>query len=134
MSAFKFPGDLKYVKEASKKILDFLSDLSLDSSILFDIKLCFEEAFINAIKYGNKGDSRLSVDVEVFKHNDNVELVVRDHGEGFDFARAADPRRAGNLTKTSGRGVFLIKNLMDKVIYESNGSCLRMIKRIKRGD
>ncbi len=132
MSVFKFPGDLKYVKEASHKVLDFLSDLKLNAGVVFDIKLCFEEAFINAVKYGNKGDSRLTVDVEVIKHGDSIELVVRDHGEGFEFKKTSDPRQDENLLKTSGRGVFLIISLMDKVVYEKNGSCLRMIKNIKR--
>lgn len=131
MEKMKFPSDLKYVKEASKKVLDVLSDLRLDASTLFDIKLCFEEAFINATKYGNKNDSRLTVDVEVVKGNDNIELVVRDQGKGFDFNRAADPTAGQNLTKTSGRGVFLIKSLMDGVIFENNGSCVRMVKKIK---
>ena len=131
MSMFKFPGDLKYVKEASRKVLDSLNDLRLDSSVLFDIKLSFEEAFINAIKYGNKNDTRLTVDVEVVKKKDNVELVVRDQGNGFDHEHAQDPTTEENLGKPGGRGVFLIKNLMDKVIFENNGSCLRMIKKIK---
>ncbi len=128
---FKFPGDLKYVKEASQKVLDSLSDLRLDSSVLFDIKLSFEEAFINAIRYGNKNDTRLTVDVEVVKKKDNVELVVRDQGQGFDYEHTQDPTTKENLSKPGGRGVFLIKNLMDKVIFENNGSCLRMIKKIR---
>src|SRR3989338_9129946 len=92
VATFKFLGDLKYVKDASKKVLDFLSDLKLDSGVIFDIKLCLEETFSNAVKYGNKGDSRLNVDVEVLKNEDSVELVVRDQGEGFDFKKTADPR------------------------------------------
>ena len=128
---FKFPADLKYVKYASKKVLDSLSDLKLEASILFDIKLCFEEAFINAIKYGSGNDPRLTVDVEVVRKQDNIEVVVRDQGKGFDYKNCKDPTKEENLAKTSGRGVFLIKSLMDRVIYENNGSCLRMIKRIK---
>ena len=128
---FKFPADLTYVKEASKKVLDSLSDLRLDSSTLFDIKLCFEEAFINAAKYGNKGDCRLTVDVEVVKGKDKVEVIVCDQGEGFNPAHLNDPTQEEHLDKPSGRGVFLIKALMDRVVFENNGSCLRMIKKIK---
>ena len=127
----KFPKDLKFVKEASQKVLDSLSDLPLDSSTLFDIKLCFEEAFINAVKYSDKGDVGLTIDVEVQKRGDHVELIVRDHGKGFDYKNAQDPTREENLEKLGGRGIFLIKSLMDRVIFENNGSCLRMIKKIK---
>ena len=131
MALFKFPTDLKQIKEASKKVLDAFNDLKLNPSVLFDLKLCFEEALINAIKYGNKNDSRLSVDVEIIKRKDEVEIVVRDQGDGFDYEHGSDPTTDDNLAKTSGRGVFLIKHLMDKVIFERNGSCLRMIKKIR---
>jgi len=132
MPKLKFPSDLKLVKEASKKVLDLLSDLKLDSSALFDIRLCFEEAFINAVKYGNKHNMSLTVDVEVIKGNDMVELVVSDQGKGFDYKSQDDPTEQGNLAKTRGRGIFLIKNLMNEVTYENNGSSLRMKKRINK--
>ena len=131
MAMLRFPADLKCVKEASKKVLDSLNDLKLDASTLFDIKLCFEEAFINAIKYGSKNNCRLTVEVEVLKKADNVEVIVRDQGAGFDYENQQDPTKEENLIKTSGRGVFLIKSLMDRVVFENNGSCLRMIKKIK---
>ena len=129
----KFPSELKNVKEVSTKVLDSLKDLKLDSLTLSDIRLSFEEAFINAVKYGNKGDNRLSIDVEIIKHRDAVEIIVRDQGNGFDYKHLEDPREEKNLTKTSGRGVFLIRNLMDEVTFEDNGRSLRMKKIIKRG-
>ncbi|HOW36139.1 MAG TPA: ATP-binding protein [Candidatus Omnitrophota bacterium] len=129
---YRFPTDLKSVKHASKKILDSLSDLKLDSSLLFDIKLSFEEALINAMKHGNKNDPRLTVDVDVVKGKDAVEIVVRDQGEGFDHTTCKNPTHEKNLERCGGRGVFLIRKLMDKVIFERNGSCLRMIKKLKK--
>jgi serine/threonine-protein kinase RsbW len=132
MPLFKFPTDLKHVPQASKKVLDFLSDAKLDESVLFDIRLCFEEAFINAVKYGNKLDSRLTVSVDVIKRPDNIEIVVCDQGKGFKFNTVPDPTEEENLIRNHGRGLFLIKKLMDQVKYAyDNGSCLHMIKKIK---
>ena len=125
-----FPSELKHLKIASQRVLDFLRDLKLGETVLFDIRLSFEEAFINAVKYGSQNDNRFSVDVEVAKKGNEVEVVVRDQGKGFDFEHAKDPTTEENRDKLSGRGVFLIKQLMDKVIFEQNGSCLRMIKKI----
>ncbi len=125
-----FPSELKNLKIASQKILDFLRNLKLQETVLFDIRLCFEEAFINAVKYGSKSDSHLSVDIEVVKKNNEVEVIVSDQGKGFDFENSLDPTIEENRDKLGGRGVFLIKNLMDKVVFEKNGSCLRMIKKI----
>lgn len=131
MHKMNFPSDLKCVKDVSRKALESLKGLPLDASTLFDIKLCLEEAFINAVKYGNKNDSRLSVDVEVHTKGNSVELVVRDQGKGFDYNNAQDPTSKDNVGKPGGRGVFLIKSLMDRVVFENNGSCLRMVKKIK---
>ena len=126
----KFPSQLTYVKEASKKVLDSLRDLKLNASELTDIRLCFEEAFINAVKYGNQHNKDLDVEVEVVKSPAVIELTVRDQGKGFDYKNYEDPTEEKNLTKTHGRGVFLIKKLMDEVTFENNGSTIRMKKSI----
>lgn len=132
MPKYRFSSDLKQVKKASQKILAALADCKFDDSTVFDIKLCFEEALINAIRYGNRGNPHLKVEVDVIKARDHVEIVVRDQGEGFDHRVCKDPTKDENIKKLGGRGVFLIHKLMDKVIFECNGSCVRMIKMLKR--
>ena len=129
---FQFPTDLKHVKEASKKVLDEVQDLNLTDSELQNIKLCFEEAFINAVKYGNKYDAQLTVDVEIIKRPQSLEIAVSDYGEGFDFENCKDPTLEENLTRKGGRGIFLIKKFMDEVVFEQNGKRIRMIKNIVR--
>lgn len=129
---FHFPSDLKRVKEASQEVLNFLADMHLDDETTHHLRLCFEEAFINAVKYGNKFDPHLTVDVEIAKKPDTVELIVSDRGEGFDFKEYKDPTLEENLMKTRGRGVFLIRKYMDEVIFKCNGSCIHMIKKIRR--
>lgn len=132
MSLFKFPTDLKHVKEASKKVLDHLNDLKLDEAVLFDIKLCFEEAFINAVKYGNELNSRLTVNVEILKRAQEIEIIVCDCGKECDLQKLEDPTEEKNLTKTHGRGFFIIKKLMDKVWFDYDcGNRIHMIKKIK---
>ncbi|MFH1655102.1 MAG: ATP-binding protein [Candidatus Omnitrophota bacterium] len=132
MSEFAFPSDLKIVKKASLKIIDQLKDLKLDEITLFKIVLCSEEALINAIKYGNKNKKEQQVKVSLAKNLDSIEITVKDEGKGFDYKNLPDPTTDENLTKTSGRGLFLIKKLMDKVIFYDNGSCIKMIKHIKK--
>lgn len=134
MSKYKFPTDLNKVKEASQQVLDELDDLKLDESEIYDVRLCFEEAFINAVKYGNKFNENLPVEVDVVKSDDHFEISVRDYGEGFDLDEAKDPTQEENLTKASGRGLFLMKKLMDHVVYEEAEKCLRMKKNIKRNE
>jgi len=130
VSKFQFPTDLKYVKEAGRQVLDDLQNLGLDEGAMFNIKLCFEEAFINAVKYGNKQDPNKTVDVDVIVEDQCITMEMRDYGEGFDPNNCEDPTKDENLTKLSGRGIFLIKKLMDEVEYDQDDHCLRMRKRI----
>ena len=126
----RFPTDVQKVKEASEKVLGLLDGLHLDEPVLFDIKLCFEEAFINAIKHGNKYDTSLAVEVDVSIRPDAFEIMVYDQGSGFDFDYCDDPTQEKNLKRTHGRGIFLIRKLMDKVFYDKKYHCLHMIKKL----
>ena len=131
MKFLSYPSDLRIVKKASLEILDNLKDLKLDENDLFKIVLCSEEALINAIKYGNKSNKELPVEIRLSKKPNSIEITVKDKGEGFDYENVPDPTTDENLTKTSGRGLFLIKKLMDKIIFTNNGSQIKMIKYIK---
>jgi serine/threonine-protein kinase RsbW len=55
--------------------------------------------------------------------------VVRDPGAGFDATAVPDPLAGENVLKSSGRGIFLINQLMDEVAFEDGGRELRMKKR-----
>ena len=129
-SQFQFPSFSNHVKKASQEVLDSLKDIRMDESILFDIRLCFEEAFINAAKHGNKNDPRLIIRVDVIKSERWIEIVICDCGKGFGLEECQDPTREENLTKLSGRGIYLIKQLMDEVKFEKNSGCLHMKKNI----
>ena len=56
---------------------------------------------------------------------------MRDPGTGFDVSTDPDPMNTQNQLKSSGRGVFLINELMDEVRYEKNGTEIWMIKALK---
>jgi anti-sigma regulatory factor (Ser/Thr protein kinase) len=56
-------------------------------------------------------------------------FVVRDEGRGFDPNRLPDPTNDANLERSSGRGVFLMRNLMDQVIFNETGNEVTMIRR-----
>lgn len=131
MAIFKIPSDLKIVKKTSLKILDHLKESRLDEYLLFTIVLSTEEALINAIKYGNKNNKKLPVVIKVVKHPDNIEITVKDKGKGFNYKDIPDPTAEENLSRPSGRGLFIIRKLMDKVSFSDNGSCIKMVKYLK---
>ena len=50
----------------------------------------------------------------------------KDQGIGFDFTNLPDPTSPENLEKENGRGIFLMKNLSDDLVYEDNGSTCKI--------
>lgn len=112
-------------------MISFLEPLLLNEAVLFDIRLCLEEALINAMKYGNKLREDLSVDLEVEYSPEEVRLTVQDQGPGFDPKKLEDCTAEKNLFRNCGRGVYLIHQLMDEVRYNEKGNRLVMVKALK---
>ena len=107
-----------------------LESCGINHDIFFDIRLSLEEALINAIRHGNKMDKDKSVFLKVDVDNDRLEIEVKDEGSGFDYENIPSPTQGENLQKVSGRGIFLMKNFMDKVEFSDGGSRVKMIKHL----
>ena len=128
------------------EMLDFLQVVSdhlargvgLDEDSLHWVSVAIRESVINAIKHGNRNDAakRVFVEFETATKADVPELAIRirDQGEGFDPEQVANPLDAENLLKSSGRGIFLIRNFMDDVQLQrapEGGMEIRMVKRVQ---
>ena len=115
-------------------------DVGLDDDALHWVGVAIRESVINAIKHGNRNDATKHVFVEFETGHTSVpELTirVRDQGEGFDPETIADPLAPENLLKSSGRGIFLIRNFMDDVRLQrapQGGMEIRMVKKVQPVD
>lgn len=127
----KVPSETRYIRRVSSRMLSGLDRYNIDESRLFDIRLCVEEAVRNAMIHGNRSDRRLSVKTVYWVDNDLLNIEVEDEGSGFDHANVDDPTLSEHILKNSGRGVYLMKKLMDKVGYNDKGNKVTMVKRIK---
>jgi serine/threonine-protein kinase RsbW len=111
--------------------------IGLDEDSAHWVGVAIRESVINAIKHGNRNDASKRVFVEFETSTDNVPSLairVRDEGEGFDPDTIADPLAPENLLKSSGRGIFLIRNFMDDVQLQrapEGGMEIRMVKRVQ---
>jgi serine/threonine-protein kinase RsbW len=95
-----------------------------------EVELALQEALANAIRHGCKGDSSRSVQCVVTSDDSGeVLIVVRDPGPGFDAGTVPNPLAGENMLKSSGRGIFLINQLMDEVDFKDGGRELQMRKR-----
>jgi serine/threonine-protein kinase RsbW len=124
----RIANDNYLLKEASKKLIDALKEKGVDEDIIFDIHVGFEEALRNAMVHGNKMDPRKKVTVKTEVNTSIVVICVEDEGEGFDPETLPDPTLDENLLKEGGRGVYLIRHLMDEVRYENGGRRVIMKK------
>jgi serine/threonine-protein kinase RsbW len=126
------------------EMLDFVQLVSdhlargvgLDEDSMHWVSVAIRESVINAIKHGNRSDTskHVFVEFETATKADVPEMAirVRDQGEGFDPEKVANPLDVENLLKSSGRGIFLIRNFMDDVQLQrapEGGMEIRMVKR-----
>lgn len=115
-------GVLDYLMQRVEKI----GVVNTEKSNLF---IALDEAFVNAVKHGNKFDAGKLVRIAAEISAKEARFTVEDEGEGFNVAEIPDPTNVENLFKTSGRGVLIIHNVMDEVKYNERGNRLEMIKK-----
>ena len=99
-----------------------------------DISIAVTEAVNNAIKHGNKEDSTKSIKIVFEVETDRIKIRIKDQGKGFQLEEVKDPRKNENLLKDDGRGILIMKALMDevKVLSGNEGNVLQLVKNISR--
>ncbi|HSY63083.1 MAG TPA: ATP-binding protein [Terriglobales bacterium] len=93
-----------------------------------DVEIALREALANAIIHGNHENPRKHVYVRFRCKPDEVSIAVKDEGPGFDINKVADPTAPENIGSIHGRGIYLMKALMDEVRFEENGVVVQMRK------
>lgn len=125
-----FESDSGSIRESSSRILKDLESYAIGEKAAFEIKLCVEEAVRNAIVHGNKSDPKRQIRMGYWVDEGVLNIEIEDEGPGFDHGLVKDPTKDENLLRNSGRGVYLIRKLMDKVEYSQKGNMISMSKKI----
>jgi serine/threonine-protein kinase RsbW len=110
-------------------VLDRLKELGWTDTELFGVHMALEEGISNAIRHGNKLDSKKHVDIECRLAPERFWAQIRDEGPGFKPECVPDCCAPDRLEVPGGRGLTLIKAYMTKVEYNSTGNCLTLEKR-----
>jgi serine/threonine-protein kinase RsbW len=112
---------------------------AFDEDAIHWVGVAVRESVINAIKHGNQNDLAKMVHVEFTASTDpdagGLTVSVRDEGEGFEPEEVADPLAPENMLKSSGRGIFLIRNFMDEIELRrppEGGMEVKMIKKLAK--
>jgi serine/threonine-protein kinase RsbW len=125
-----FPSKVAAIPPFTKQLMRFILKFRSADGTEADIEMALHEALANAVMHGNGENSRNRVYVTCRCYMDGeVAITVRDEGKGFDSSTVPDPTFLENLLLTHGRGIYLMKTLMDEVHFEESGSVVMMRKK-----
>jgi serine/threonine-protein kinase RsbW len=91
------------------------------------------EALSNAMLYGNAHDPSKSVLVEIAFQLESIQARVTDQGGGFDPSVVPDPTTPENLSRSCGRGLFLMRSLLDEVLFNDRGNQVTLVLKLDSG-
>jgi serine/threonine-protein kinase RsbW len=99
-----------------------------------DVEISLREALANAVVHGNHEDPRKHVYIAcVCMPGKEVSMLIRDEGKGFRSNEFSDPTSPAQLEATHGRGLYLMRALMDDVHFERGGAVVHMRKKSAKG-
>jgi serine/threonine-protein kinase RsbW len=124
---------VEYVNLIHAANLEVCRLLNLDEDTAMNLGLALHEAAVNAVKHGNRLDPALKVVVAFSIRPGELLVTVTDQGAGFDAAGVEDPRHPGNIEKTNGRGLFLMRSFVDQVSFDfvpGRGMTVSLLKKL----
>lgn len=119
-------SDPKNITRVETFVEGLVDKYHISPDVYGNILISLTEAVTNAIIHGNDNDSTKRVHVKLKKGKDRIAFLVSDEGGGFNFDNIPDPTSPENLLKLGGRGVFLMKQLSDDVVFSENGSTVEI--------
>jgi serine/threonine-protein kinase RsbW len=126
----RLPSDVNCIEEAVELVTRHcLAGHQTTQTIRFRLRVVLSEALSNAIVRGNAEDRTKWVEVRAELVPDSIKVHVTDEGPGFDPARVPEPIRPEQLDEARGRGLFLIRKLVDAVQFNAQGNSICMILR-----
>ena len=124
------PSDLALVGDAVELVARHCDVGVLSARRLqFNLRTALAEALANAIAYGNGHDRTKLVRVEIALGPEAVRIEVADDGVGFDPKRVPDPTGPENVSREDGRGLFVLRHLVDQIEFNERGNRVCLVLR-----
>ena len=121
IKSLKLPSNNDAIGLVENLIDEICAELSVNEDAYGNVLIAVTEGINNAIQHGNKYNNDLFITLAVSNNSAEFCFAITDEGEGFDFDALPDPTAPENIMKENGRGVYLMRNLADEVIYEDEG-------------
>ena len=125
------PSDVRYIEKIVDLVARQCATLSFSPRhCSLNVPVALSEALSNAILRGNREDPAKHVRVRAAFDDSELVVEVTDEGSGFDLDRPHDPTSPEHLEDEDGRGIFLMKRLMDRVErFTAGGNVVRLVLR-----
>ncbi len=119
---FQVSSSREAIAEAVRRIMKAASQLRCGRSERADLEIAIREALANAVFHGNRADPAKKVHVQCsLSRTTGMRVAIRDEGSGFDPDAIPDPRDDERLFLHHGRGLFLMRELLDRVEHRNGG-------------
>jgi serine/threonine-protein kinase RsbW len=126
---FKIPSKIEYLDFVIEYLNGRLVKFGIVQQGDSDVMIALDEAIVNAIKHGNNSDPEKHVLIVAEIRTGSAKFSIADEGPGFEHGRLPDPTDPSRLLMPTGRGLLLIRHIMDEVQYNELGNEIRMMKR-----
>ena len=125
---FAFPGDADSLVQSRQALMDFLSPYCSGEAEELDVFIALQEAVANAVFHGCGNDPSKTIHCRVEIDPAELVITIRDPGPGFDPGMATESTEAGTNVSQHGRGICLMRSLMDEVTYRHGGTEVQLRK------
>ncbi|MGH7526172.1 MAG: ATP-binding protein [Gemmatimonadales bacterium] len=126
----RLPSDVACIEEAVDLVTRHcLAGHQTTQKTRFRLQVVLSEALSNAIVRGNQEDRGKWVYIRAELLADAIRVYVTDEGPGFDPEAVPEPIRPEQLDEATGRGLYLIRKLVDAVQFNEQGNSICMILR-----
>lgn len=124
-------SDLRNVARVEKVTEKIANHMHFTDEEKDSLAIAVTEIVGNAIVHGNKRDKTKRVTIDFEYKDKTIAVIIQDEGEGFNVGEIANPLEPENLLKESGRGIFIVRALMDVVEFKNTGTGtqVRLIKK-----
>lgn len=125
------PSTIDSVDVVEEKVEEFATRAGFDQDTVEQIGMISREAAANAVLHGNRSDANKQIIARFELTDEALSIQVTDEGGGFDPEKVPDPLSPEGLMRTSGRGIFLMRAIMDDVHFRqlSPGTEITLVKR-----
>lgn len=134
MLTVKYSADFENLDAIRELVGEFARRAGFDEKTVYSIQLATDEACSNVIEHAYKGIPGGEIEISCQTTDEQIAVIVRDHGRVFDFSSAREPNLSPQLSERQigGLGIYFIRRLMDEVRFESNGEAGNTLTMIKK--